>query len=169
MSDANRQDEPSGNADFLADPTRWMPRLERLLEEQASLCASLNDLGRRQGEHIRADEMETLLGVLAERQRVIERFTEVSQELEPFRARWEELMAAAPPQRREAFRKRVDELSAAIQEVAARDEQDREALAARRQTLASELSGVQQGRGAVAAYGRSDARPAGPRYQDREG
>jgi len=161
--------QPRRDDGFYLDPAKWMPRLERLLDEQRELYESLERLSQRQAELIERDEMEALLGVLQERQGVIDRLSQANEQFEPFRSRWSELMASAPAARRDEFQRCIAELSELAGRIAQRDEDDRRALESRRQSVAGELRSVAKGRGAVAAYGRGQSRSDHARYQDRHG
>lgn len=157
-----------GAPDPHGDPARWAPRLQRLLDEQRSLATELETLARRQREHIAAGDTDRLLAVLGERQVVIDRLSRVVADFQPFRDHWEELMAALPPARRDAFAAATRDVAGAVERVGERDEEDRRELERRRAGVAAELSSVTRGRSAVAAYGRAPGAP-GPRFQDREG
>lgn len=164
------QAEPTGREEPHGDPERWAPRLERVLDEQAELCARLEELGRRQGELIEAGSTDELLGVLAERQAVVGRVTELSKEIEPFGRNWDSLSAKLAGDRRAVIKEKTDRIEGLIATIAARDEADRAKLEKQRAAVGSELGKMATSRGAVAAYGRgSGPGPSGARYQDREG
>ena len=102
-----------------------------------------------------------------QRQRLIDGVSELNALLEPFRARWGELMDGLPGEMRDRVRQRVDVLASLAARIAQRDEADRRALERKRDAVAHELAGMNRGRGALAAYGARKA-GAGPRFQDRE-
>jgi vacuolar-type H+-ATPase subunit I/STV1 len=157
--------EQSTNPPF-EDPVRVANRVERLLTQQSELVEELDSLGEKQRALIEAGDAEGLLTLLGERQDLTDRIRGLAQEMEPFRARWDELLASMPDDRRERIRSTVSALAGRIQASAERDERDREALQRRRDVVTDELANVSKARGAVAAYGRARG---GPRYQDREG
>jgi len=154
------QDAPDG-------PDRWRTRLERIIEEQRGLYERLDALSVRQSSLIREENTDALLGVLGERQAVIDRLSALAEEFEPFKRQWRELMAQLDESSRDAFNRRIDALAERVSAIAQRDERDREALDERRSRITGELQGLSKGRGAVAAYSRGGT--AQPRYQDREG
>lgn len=156
-----------GGQDAPGGPDRWRARLERIIEEQRGLYERLDGLSARQSSLIREDDTDALLGVLGERQAIIDRLGALTEEFAPFRAQWRELMGQLDERSRDAFNRQIDELAARINAIAQRDERDREALDERRGRVTGELQGLSKGRGAVAAYGRPGA--SQPRYQDREG
>lgn len=137
-----------------------------LLDRQLVAYQELEALARRQPDLIAADDGDGLLALLAERQVVIERLTELNHQLGPVRAVWHELTPALSEAQRTRCRQTLDEIAALAEAIADRDSADRSALERRRAEVASELSSLSAGRGAVAAYRPSQPRP--PRYQDRE-
>lgn len=156
----------SQDADF-TDAGAWMPRLRRLLTEQEVLYGSLERLAESQSSLIQGGDAPGLLAVLAERQTVLTELQRSNDEMEPFRARWSDLMARLPDGERQALADRVETIAHRIERITERDEADREALCARRVEVADRLSEVTRSKSAVSAYGRP--RAATPRYQDREG
>jgi hypothetical protein len=159
---------PSGaDYDPHTDPSRLASRLTAVLEEHETLYERLTALSERQSGLIDEDKTDELLGVLAERQRVVDRLLAVGEELKPFQPRWDALMAQIDSDRREILRAKVQKIQEAAKLVNQRDDHDRARLAAQRKSLAEEIAGVSKSRGAINAYGGKAA--STPRYQDREG
>lgn len=167
MTDHNNV-QPKTPPDPRQDPVRWGARLERLLAEQRDLCARLDELSREQSEIVRQSDADALLKVLAERQSIVDRVSELNEQLQPFRARWEEFLAALDGPCRGRVERLVEELAALVAGVTGRDETDRAVLERRRSALSDEIKTVSRGQGAVAAYS-ARAGERGPRYQDTEG
>lgn len=143
-------------------------RVAELLDRQETLFLRLDALSRLQSRHVRDEETDELLRVLAERQSVVDSLDETSRELEPYRVRWERVLDAARPDQRGRLARQVERLAELAAEIAARDDADRRAIERRRDSLAEDLAGVGRVRGAVAAYGGPRQRPQ-PKFQDREG
>ncbi len=159
---------PSGvEHDPHTDPSRIAARLTTVLEEHEALYKRLTALSEKQSGLIDEDKTDELLGVLAERQRVVDRLLSVGEELKPFQARWDDLLAQLDTDRREVLRTKVQAIQQAAKLVNERDDHDRARLAAQRKQLAEEIAGVGKKRGAVNAYGGKQG-PT-PRYQDRQG
>jgi hypothetical protein len=158
---------PGADHDPHADPNRLASRLESILTEHESLYERLDALSERQSTLIDEEKTDELLGVLAERQRVVDRLLAVGEDLKPFQPRWDELMAAVDTGRRETLRTKVQFIQHAAQRVSERDDHDRARLAAQRKSLAEEIAGVNKSRAGINAYGNKQA-PT-PRYQDRQG
>ncbi len=154
------------------DPSRWAPRLDRLLDEMQALYVELDGLSAQQGALIDAADTDALLGVLGERQRVVAQLEGAGERFDPFRRRWEELMSALDAARREAFAVRVKRLMETIGRISERDDRDRKALEQQRMAVTDEMASLSRGRSAMAAYGGGRAAPGGaqgPMYQDRQG
>lgn len=141
--------------------------VEGLLDTQHELFDRLDALSQQQSSLIRADETDRLLHLLGERQRVIDQIAGTNAKLEPYRGRWEAFMDELAPISRERVRKRLDAVAKLAGLIAQRDEVDRRELQTRRDAMATELTRIDHGRGAMAAY--AGARPeVAAKFQDRE-
>ncbi|MFI4896513.1 MAG: flagellar protein FliT [Phycisphaerales bacterium JB059] len=149
------------------DDASWADGLERRLTLAEELFEQLGSLGRRQRELIEAGDAVGVLDLLRERQEVVDRISENSERIEPFRTRWDRVAPTLAPERRQLIQARLDSLTDAAGQIARKDEEDRRALERKRDELARELSGVSTGKAALSAY--AEPKPNGPRFQDREG
>lgn len=156
-------------------PGVWAPRLARILERQRDLCLSLDAMSARQDELVAGDDTDALLGLLGQRQAVVDELTALGAELEPLRTVWETESWRVPPDQRARITGYVEEIGRLIEGIGRRDESARVRLEERRSAVARELAGISRGRGAVAAYsgGAGGAtnpnRHTEPRYEDRRG
>lgn len=139
-----------------------------VLDRQRELYARLGALAERQSAMIRGDESESLLALLAARQRLIDEIAQDEAYVESLRRDWEGVMATLPEPVRAQVRRRVEGLAEAAAGIAQRDAEDAAELARRRDSVGAELAGMSRKCGAVAAYG-SVGRDRGPRFQDAEG
>lgn len=173
MSHSDARGGASLDAAALDQPAaRWTPALIHVLEEQQGLCARLEHLSRSQSSHVQDGRTEDLIGVLSERQGVIERIVELNGMLEPFRARRMGLMSRMSAVEREAVQTRIDAIAESIERVRRQDDTDRASLERQRTGVAEEISGLSRVRGALAAYGAPGggaSRHAGAAMQDRQG
>lgn len=150
------------------DASRWIARFERLLSRQIELCEELTRLAERQRSCIDAEDPDSLLGVLSERQVIIERLRETAQEAAPLRERWSGLaVERADAGVVSAVRQSIAELTELMRTIAERDAEDRRRLDRSRDALAGRLAGVARSRGAISAYSKRPS--SGPKFQDREG
>lgn len=154
-------------ASFDGPGSRWLPTVAGLLDEQCRLCARLEGLSDEQSEHVRAGRTEELLGVLNERQAVLDRVVEINGMLGPFRDRRDAAMSRLAPVDRESLQSRIDRIADAVDRVRRRDDEDRKALESQRRGVADELASLSRLRGAAAAYAGHGA--IGPRFHDRRG
>lgn len=145
---------------------RDVERVDALLEEQEALFSQLDSLGEQQTRLVEADDAESLLTLLAERQRLIDSIAANNGSLAPYRMRWAAFLGELPEPERDRLRRRVDIVAELAGRIAVRDESHRALLETRRARVATELGQLGRARGAVAAYGQS-AGPT-PRFQDRE-
>ncbi len=148
-------------------PAVWVPRLERLLVRQRDAYAELERLSSEQSACVGRGDMDRLLGLLSDRQEVVQAVVERNQLLEPYVARWPRLAEMLSSDDRERLRGHLDALERLVASISERDEADRRELESRRAAVASELDGLGRSRAALAAYQAPPAR--GPRYQDRSG
>ncbi len=149
------------------DAAAWADNLERRLTLAEGLFERLGALGRRQRELIQGGESLPLLDLLRERQDVLTRIGEMSEGVEPFRARWADVSQRLDPERKGLIQARLDSLTDAAGRIMSRDEEDRKTLEGKRDELARELAGVDSAQAAVSAY--TEVKPIGARFQDREG
>jgi len=160
---------------MLDQPTsRWTPVLLKLLDEQRELCMRLESLSREQTSHVEAGRTDALIGVLSDRQRVIDRVVEINDRLEPFRSRREALMNRMSSGEQQGVQVRIDAIADSVERVRARDDADRLALEKQRSIVGDELTSLTRGRGAMTAYGSpsASARADGGNVtglQDRQG
>ena len=150
------------------DPGRWLPRLNKLLDEQCELCVGLDSLSARQTQAVGIGDTDGLLRILGQRQSLVDRVVEINATLEPFRARKEELLGRLVGVQREGIVQRVGKIAALVESVRARDDQDRVSLEKMRSGVADELANLTRVKGAAAAYARNGA-GGGAKYQDRKG
>ena len=150
------------------DPSRWLPRLNKLLDEQCELCVGLDTLSARQTQAVGVGDTDGLLRILGQRQTLVDRVTDINALLEPFRVRKEELLGRLAPAQREGVVQRVGKIAALVESVRARDDQDRIVIEKMRTAVADELANLTRVKGAAAAYARNGG-GSGAVYQDRRG
>ncbi len=166
MTDDRTQSAPE---DPHARPELWAPRLGRILDEQIEAYEELLGLAESQGALIDEGKSDELIALLARRQTVVERATQIGRRLEPFTARWGELAPRLGDGQRREIADRTSRLDSLLERIAAVDDADRRRLEQRRDEVGREIGSLASKRSAVAAYGDASRGPAGPRYQDRRG
>ncbi|MEN0019323.1 MAG: hypothetical protein AAF747_00405 [Planctomycetota bacterium] len=157
------------NAMIEAGGERLASRLRDMIGRQTAAFEQLDVLSQRQAAMIEARDADALLGLLGERQVLVDEITGIGEELGPFRERWDAVLGRLSPAERAAVGDDIQSLQDLASKVAERDAADRSNLERERDETAKRLSGVAQGRAAVAAYGTPGRPGAQARFQDREG
>ena len=127
--------------------------LIRSLQQQVALYERLEGLATHQQRFIQAGEGESLLDLLAHRQRLIEEIQDVQQVLDAGTAQWPRLSKTLSDEQRKtiiATAERIAELNA---QIIAQDEIDRAALSDVRARFGDEPKRLKQGGAAPKAYG----------------
>lgn len=148
------------------NPSQNAPDAERLivlLTEQRDLYGRLRELSDRQRALIAGDRPEQLLSILQERQTLISSLSRLNEQLAPFRREWDAMYARLSEESRERTSALLNEINALLKVILKTDREDSVLLAARKHTVARELSGVAGGKTATSAYARqSDSPTNGP-------
>lgn len=157
------------------DPSRWLPRLRRLIDDQTDLALSLDHLSSIQTDAVGRGDVTTTLDVLTQREPLVERMTAISRELEPFLSEPAGAGGSggtvSPASRlqgelRSDLERRLARLTDVMKRVNERDRADRARLESLRQHVADELASVATSKGAMSAYG-SPSGVHNPAFQDR--
>ena len=145
----------------------WRDTLDGVLMRHLELYGELDAMCDRQRGLIEAGDTDRLVGLLAERSRVVEAIAEAVERFAPFGLVWDEVESALGETERRGVRRRLDAVASLARSVAERDTRDSETITAKRNELADRLAGLDKSKAAVSAY--AGPRPSGARYQDREG
>lgn len=139
--------------------------LIELLSQQHRLYRQLYELAQQQSDLVSGDNPEMLLRILAARQRIIDRLTDINRRLEPIRVEWNRIAAALPPAKREEIQRLVDGVQEILANIIDRDEKDSKNLSRKKQTVSTELRNASQSKKMNQAYAQV-ARPAKSRFVD---
>jgi hypothetical protein len=131
------------------------------LERQLATLDRLDALAERQDRLIDDGAADALLALIGERQALVDELVGLGRSIEA------EVDQLAPERRTPRVDDLLDAIARRAGRIAARDEQHRRRLEARRDELASEMTGVGRGRTALAAYA-GGASGRGARFQDTE-
>jgi len=140
-------------------------KLIQLLTQQQLLYRQLLQLAQKQRSLVDGSDPEMLLKVLAGRQRLIDRLTEVDRELQPLRADWQQVARSLPAEQRAQAQNLVESVKEILADILTRDEQDTKALAGCRNEVAGQIATASQGKRMNQAYAQAAAAPAS-RYFD---
>jgi len=147
-----------------------LPRFIELLTRQRDLYRRLHDLAQNQRATLDEQGAEAMLAVLSQRQVFVDALGRLNTELEPYRANWQHFSAGLDDNARQQVRALVDDVDRLLAAVLEFDEQAKHALASAQQNVGHELARATRAGNARAAYGQAPvARPADPRFADRQG
>lgn len=153
---------------FHSDPN-WPSMLIDLLEQQRSAYAQLQSFSEQQSRLIEESEAEKLLGLLSQRQGVIDRLSQINRQLDPYRQQWPELWAGLDAPMRRRVQGLIDEVQVMLDQIVARDDEDRASLLAQRKRMAEQLHQLHRGSAVNRAYGQSSTAAGPKRLTDHEG
>jgi hypothetical protein len=137
------------------------------IEAHALLFEKLHSLSQQQSGLIDCEDTDRLLGVLGERQAVIDELEKSRRALEPLRSQWEASLSRMESGWRADVAARLEAITQLAGAISRRDEHDRERLSTARGKVVSELASLSVARRASGAYGGTSGKP-GAKYQDRE-
>ena len=147
--------------------TREGQRLIELLTRQRDVYLQLRRLADEQRGAIDGEKSEELLRILGERQRLINRLTEVNTELEPYRSRWDQIRQGIDPAGRQVVSDLVDEVQELLKGILERDEGDCDALKRRTRACRDQAATLATNQRVNAAYAVGQYRVNAPRLIDR--
>jgi hypothetical protein len=115
------------------------PALISLLERQRRLYLQLRTLSDQQGPLVAEAEPEPLLGLLSQRQKLIDDLSVVNTDIEPYRQRWDDLWAELAESDRARVGGLVKEVQGLLEAIINQDERDRHVLQNAKTRVAGEL------------------------------
>jgi len=130
----------------------WPENLIALLERQQTLVDQLAGLADRQAALVEQGHTDALLGLLTQRQGVIDEFTGVQADLGRFSENLERRLQSIDERRRVRIQDLLKTIGAGLAEVMERDEKDQKTLEAARHQSKRELASLDSGRQARHAY-----------------
>lgn len=136
-------------------PTRGGDRLVTLLRTQVELYARLRELSQRQRTTITGDpgrSADALLDILRQRQSLVRKIVQANQDLAPFRRDWKAACDGLDAATRGEVTALVTRINESLSTILGADREDEALLAARRDAVADELSGLSGGRQANQLY-----------------
>lgn len=127
--------------------------LVSLLEQQRRVYVKLRLLADRQGALVVNEDTQPLLGLLMERQRLVDSLVSLNERLAPYRASWTAIYAGMDELERRHVASLLEESNAALGTIITYDSRDTATLEARRQSMAAQLGKADTAARANAAYG----------------
>jgi hypothetical protein len=129
-------------------------RMIDLLTQQELLYRQLHQMSQRQTELVDGSRPELVLKVLAGRQRLIERLTELNGQLEPLRSEWTRIAQTLTEPQRQETQRLVTSVRQILSQIIERDEKDSQTLYQQKQVVASDIRTAAQGKRMNQAYAK---------------
>jgi hypothetical protein len=135
------------------DTSVEVAELIALLESQRQLYVRLRLLADRQRALILNEDTQPLLGLLVERQELVDKLVSLNERLGPYRASWTTIYSCLDEPRRRHVAALLEESNAALGTIITNDNRDTATLRARRQGVANLLGKAETAVRTNAAYG----------------
>ena len=145
------------------------PRLLDLLRRQRDGYQSLKDLADQQQALIAQGRAERLLALLAQRQTVLDRLTEVSRQIDPYRDQLTAIVDAAEQDEAQQIQGLVAEVQDLLQSIIQQDQRDTADLQTARDGVQQQIRHSKTAGSVAAAYGRQPTPGRDPRFTDQQG
>jgi hypothetical protein len=123
-----------------------------LLEHQRSLYRGLRRLADRQKALVVQDDPQPLLGLLAERQKLVDELVSLNVRLGSYRESWPEVYSTLDEPARKQVADLLEEANQSLGSILKSDGEDTATLTARRADMSGRLAAVDAGGRASAAY-----------------
>jgi len=133
--------------------------LTALLKRQRDLYVQLGRLAEGQRSMITGDEPERLLGILAERQQLIDQLEAVGRRLKPYQANWRQIRGSLASEQAGEVDALVSEVNALLSGILKNDEADAQLLSIRKSQTAQAAGEIKAARQAGSAYAASAGAP----------
>ena len=141
--------------------------LIELLTQQRDLYSQLKRLSGQQLRLIDAGDTEQLLGVLSQRQSLVDGLARINGELAPYREGWNAVSQGLPAGERDQVRGLLDAVEGMLGEIVELDEQARGRLQVAQRKVGDELS--RTARAGVAMHSYRQAYRPDARFADQRG
>ncbi len=123
-----------------------------LLSRQRALYQQLHELATKQTELVDGKNPEMLLKLLAARQRLIDRLTDIDRKLQPIRSEWDNIAPQMTESQRLEIQRLVENVQKILSDIIHRDKEDTQRLSDQKESVAHEIRGAQSGKRVNHAY-----------------
>jgi hypothetical protein len=127
--------------------------LSRALTGQKNLYTQILALCRQQSQFVATGETESLMTILAARNRLLDQVAPLDKELQPFKGRWQQILDGLPPKDRALVGGLLKDVQQLLADILAADEQDKASLVRQKEVVGAELSRTVSGATLNRAYG----------------
>jgi len=133
-------------------------RVIAMFTRQRDLYRQLRALADRQRALVTSSEPEALLGLLAQRQKIVSQLSTLNEQVKSARERWSHIYAAMDAARRRQADSLLGEVQTTLADILAGDERDARLLSARMADVKQQSASLAESRRAHAAYGVGSGR-----------
>lgn len=146
-----------------------VPELMDLLTRQRDHYLRLKGLSDQQTSFIDAGDTEQLLGILSQRQALVDALGQINGDLAPYRESWSEVSLLLPDDQRQDVHGLLDEVETLLADILAQDEAAGKRLAEAQKKIGGELTRTTRAGNAMRAYGSAPAARGDARFTDHRG
>lgn len=151
----------------LEQPGTWPESLIDLLMRQEQIVNKLLDLAKYQGKLIESKSTDPLLGLLSQRQKLIDEFTRMQGELNRLTEGREDQLRGLDTQTRKRIQSLIDDIGNSLNRVMVNDDEDRKALEDAKGQVKADLASTGAAQKARSAY--RGAGFVGSQFADQQG
>ncbi len=134
------------------DLTSDASQLVELLERQRTLYRRLRGLAERQKSLVVSQDVQPLLALLADRQRLVDELMALNEQMSVYRQNWSSIYGNLDEASRKHVASLLEEANTALGLILQSDSRDTATLNAKRQDVTTRLSSMDSGSRASAAY-----------------
>ena len=135
-----------------------VPTLVHALTGQKALYTQILALAQQQSGYVATGENESLMTVLAARNRLIQQVEPLDRELQPYKGKWQEVLDGLPSAERKTVGTLLQQVQRLLGEILAQDERDKESLLRQRTVIGTEIKRSVSGAALHRAYGVTNSR-----------
>lgn len=163
------QDHSSRNVLRTLGDEGWPAELIELLRQQRALVNELVARATQQESMIKEGRTEALIGLLSQRQELIDSFTSTQEDFTALLTNLDEKLDGATSDEKSQIKSLVDEIGDSLGIVMRRDEEDRDRLQVSCQKVKQEMKDLTGSREAHDAYRNTGQEDDGQRFADQCG
>ncbi len=141
--------------DKVQDATKKGMELLELLKRQKQYYIELRRLSKEQRALIDAQEPESLIRVLGQRQKIVDAIGKIHNQTAPYRNEWQTLRELLPTSLRESIQVLLADLQNMLDEILQNDREDSEKLSAAKQQMHTQIGNTHKVKSVVNNYNRT--------------
>jgi len=154
------------------DNAQSVKHLSLLLSRQRSICRAIQNHSSTQAAMITNRQTDDLMRVLSQRQELINELMQLGEQLEPYRATWEKLIASLDASERSRIESLTVDVDSLIQTIMKQDMTNQEQMVIAKDKIKGEITSLNRGKQSNRAYREIVKSPnvlPSNRYMDQHG